>query len=59
MKRKTETDDGWFVFSGIQMELEEVKAERDLLIKLLEENRIPLPEKIRKRRKEEEELPFN
>lgn len=40
------------------MELEEVKEERDLLIKLLEENHIPLPEKIRKRKEKEEELPF-
>lgn len=58
MRSKEKSDLDWFIFSGIEMELEEVKEERDLLIKLLEENHIPLPEKIRKRKEKEEELPF-
>ena len=58
MRSKEKSDLDWFIFSGIEMELEEVKEERDLLIKLLEKNHIPLPEKIRKRKEKEEELPF-
>ena len=33
MRSKEKSDLDWFIFSGIEMELEEVKEERDLVIK--------------------------
>ena len=59
MKRREKINYDDFTYLGIELELEEVKAERDLLIKLLEEKHIPVPEKIRRRREEKEKLPFD